>query len=482
MDPNALSTDVQQALQHAIGQLNDAFEQSTRKHNNKGKKSDKKRVRPEQDSENDGKEVTTKKKKKVKSKDSRSRSVSYAVQSESQSEAIAQEEEEEDEEEINPPRRSESSHTKKRSKGKQKANAPSTTSQSETSDVVIDPLLTGAAANANANDTADPNTSAAFISALLAAASATADPQQQPEQSTSSAVPASEPTQFPLSDAQFPQYFEHAPPGFPSTLPGAAFPDPSMFLAPGHGHTLDPASLQTFNEDLVRALQELDVAKLSAMLKGLGDAAAQLQGLSAFPSIMTDGGAGQVPVSSSALLGHRPKNTSNRDASANQPEAKQPQRSTAVTMPVPLLHPADQNLNHAHVLATRWMSAGKLAQMVRDEGLVYKKGKFSSAEEGAIKQAINHYQLVSIWFYFTIVRFIFSDFILQSKGLTDEQLNEIIFAKGPRKKDTAFWSEISMFDHLLSFNIHLTRMFKPHKFHNDLLLPCTTMLDGLTIP
>lgn len=403
MEPNALSTDVQQALQHAIGQLNDAFEQSTRKHNKKDKKSSKKHARPEPDSENDGREVPTKKK-KISSKGARSRSTSYAVRSETQSEVVAQEEEEEVEEEVNTVWRSKS-NDKKKSKGKQKAIAPSTTSQSETSDAAIDPLLTGAAANPNTNDTADPNNSAAFISAILAAASATADPQQQqqPEQSTSSAVPAAEPTQFPLSDAQFPQYFDHPPPaGFPGALPGAPFPDPSMFLAPGHGHALDPASLQTFNEDLVRALQELDVAKLSAMLKGLGDAAAQLQGLNAFPSVLTDGGAGQVPVSSSAILGHRPKNTSTRDVAANKPESKQPQRSTAVTMPVPF-HPADVNLSHAHILATRWMSAGKLAQMVRDEGLVYKKGKFSSAEEGAIKQAIDHYQLVSIRFYLAIV-------------------------------------------------------------------------------
>ena len=50
--------------------------------------------------------------------------------------------------------------------------------------------------------------------------------------------------------------------------------------------------------------------------------------------------------------------------------------------------------DHAWLLAHKWMSSAKLQEMVKAEGLVYKKGKFSAIEENALKNAIQQYREV----------------------------------------------------------------------------------------
>jgi len=90
-----------------------------------------------------------------------------------------------------------------------------------------------------------------------------------------------------------------------------------------------------------------------------------------------------------------------------------------MSLPGPEQH---MNVDHAYLLANKWMNAGKLADMVREQGLVYKKGKFSAIEEQQLKDAIENYRI--------------------HKGLTPEQLSELIFAKNGTK-DNAFWSEIT---------------------------------------
>ncbi|TFK75752.1 hypothetical protein BDN72DRAFT_756223 [Pluteus cervinus] len=83
---------------------------------------------------------------------------------------------------------------------------------------------------------------------------------------------------------------------------------------------------------------------------------------------------------------------------------------------------------HAYLLANKWLNANKLAELVKTQGchllgLVYKKGKFSAIEEQQLKSAIDAYRM--------------------GKGLTEEDMQEIIFPKNEKQKDNIFWSEIT---------------------------------------
>ncbi|KAF8204710.1 hypothetical protein BJ912DRAFT_840406 [Pholiota molesta] len=81
------------------------------------------------------------------------------------------------------------------------------------------------------------------------------------------------------------------------------------------------------------------------------------------------------------------------------------------------------NPDHAYLLANKWLGANKLAELVKREGLVYKKGKFSAIEEEQLRAAIEN--------------------INEFKGLTTNQIQEMIFSKTDKSKDTAFWSELT---------------------------------------
>ncbi|OBZ70249.1 Cyclin-D-binding Myb-like transcription factor 1 [Grifola frondosa] len=93
---------------------------------------------------------------------------------------------------------------------------------------------------------------------------------------------------------------------------------------------------------------------------------------------------------------------------------------------VPSPSMGQENPEHAHMLANVWMNAQKLAEMVKSEGLIYKKGKFSAIEEAQLNAAIEHYRIC--------------------KGLTEDQLTAIIFSK--EKGRDSFWSEITSALHL----------------------------------
>lgn len=49
---------------------------------------------------------------------------------------------------------------------------------------------------------------------------------------------------------------------------------------------------------------------------------------------------------------------------------------------------------HNELLATKWLSSDKLAQLVQSEGLVYRKGPFSADEKQLLTVAIEQYQMV----------------------------------------------------------------------------------------
>ncbi|RPD66837.1 hypothetical protein L226DRAFT_452371 [Lentinus tigrinus ALCF2SS1-7] len=119
----------------------------------------------------------------------------------------------------------------------------------------------------------------------------------------------------------------------------------------------------------------------------------------------------QQPVRSEAILGRPPKQKKARGPAGQED-----------TVPAPLQH---DNPDHAHMLANVWMSTSKLAELVRTEGLVYKKGKFSATEEAQLNSAIERYRV--------------------TKGLSLEELDQVIFSNkvGKDKGHESFWSEIT---------------------------------------
>ena len=74
-------------------------------------------------------------------------------------------------------------------------------------------------------------------------------------------------------------------------------------------------------------------------------------------------------------------------------------------------------------------------------GLVFKKGKFSVSESETLKQAIENYRIVSFPPYLSHIGI---DDLAKRNDMTEQQLNELIFAKGSRNKvNNAFWFDIS---------------------------------------
>jgi hypothetical protein len=155
------------------------------------------------------------------------------------------------------------------------------------------------------------------------------------------------------------------------------------------------------SDDILRALQDLDVTKVASVLKTLGEAAA----------------AANIPLTSlpSTLL-QRPQPTTSIDATPDIVE------STAQRVLQHRRHLVDVNTHqeplehsdHAELLATKWLGASKLKELARSQGqcqchlespdvqfspfvigLVYKKGKFSAIEEQQLSDAIKAYKEVS---------------------------------------------------------------------------------------
>jgi hypothetical protein len=183
----------------------------------------------------------------------------------------------------------------------------------------------------------------AFLDAVVSAASETGAPSETPysfsntcfDPPSSSSYPYSAiPNQLPLNAAAFQQ---------PDSFSSVTIPD------------LEYAS----NDDILHALQDLDVTKIASVLKTLGEAAA----------------AANVPLTSlpSTLL-RRPQpatpNDSVPSSSVGIAECHVP--------PVPQhdRHLVDLNTHrelvehsdHAELLATKWLSAQKLAELAKSQG------------------------------------------------------------------------------------------------------------------
>ncbi|KAF7352633.1 Nucleolar protein [Mycena venus] len=217
---------------------------------------------------------------------------------------------------------------------------------------------------------------------------------------------------FPLPNSvAYPPYFTGAEPSaslFP-TLNDLPFPD----LTFGS------------NEDVLRALQDLDMSKIAGVLKTLtetADAANIPIPMTAIPSTSRQ----PLPVASTSV-----------SAGGTKPNKKH-RRTLDITSPSSSSEPSSHS-SHAHLLANKWLGPAKLAELVASEGahilllarnlvnissgLVYKKGKFSAIEIKQINEAIEHYRT--------------------TRGLSEDDVNALIFPSDDKKKDAEFWTALT---------------------------------------
>ena len=255
--------------------------------------------------------------------------------------------------------------------------------------IPIDPALTS-----NSEGPADPQT-VAFLQALVAAADITNSQLAQTPVDQQLIHPPFDPN----APLMFPTHFVPMTPGFPYLIhPG--FVDPAGLVNASQGRLSLPELASHANEEIMRTLQGVDLAKLQGVLQVLGDAAAAAEqpsdmlhvppGYQGMPPPPTLPPTKQNPAQSHTILGQPSKN--------NEP-------------PPPPDWQKFANPVHAELLATKWMNTGKLKEMAQTEGsfvcrsfthwtewtkgLVYRQGKFSEIEESQLRNAIENYRMVS---------------------------------------------------------------------------------------
>ncbi|KAF7355475.1 Carbohydrate esterase family 9 protein [Mycena sanguinolenta] len=219
----------------------------------------------------------------------------------------------------------------------------------------------------------------------------------------SSAAPTEQPPTQPPSDSLFPlANYTAYPPYFPGAQPNTSSVFPTLNNLPFSDLAMGS------NEDVLNALQNLDITKIAGVLKTLTDAA----------------DAANIPLATigtpSTNMQHVPPVASGSGSASKNPRKKH--RRTLEVLP-PSGSSSSANPDHAHLLANKWMSATKLGELVASEGLVYKKGKFSAIEIKQINDAIEEYRI--------------------TKGLSEQDINAIIFPADDKTKDAAFWSTIT---------------------------------------
>lgn len=205
--------------------------------------------------------------------------------------------------------------------------------------------------------------SAAFLNAVVAAASATSDVQRM-EIAPYQATPPYQDQQIhpdqPSPYIQYPHYAFHdlsqfgqpAPQGHPN-FPALGGPLPDFHLAS--------------NDDIIRALQDMDMSKIASVLKSLGDAAAANASANNPPAFAPP------PISSlpaTTIARSQPQvdlpSTSTGPVLSSIPKSTKSSHKRVLNMSLP--GPEQAKPEHAHMLANKWMNASKLAELVKTQG------------------------------------------------------------------------------------------------------------------
>lgn len=107
------------------------------------------------------------------------------------------------------------------------------------------------------------------------------------------------------------------------------------------------------------------------------------------------------------------------------------------------------SLAPSHLLLGSGRESLSLTTIAFHTGLKYKKGPFSKAEDATLLQALENYKKVrqglphraDVFLLFFIKPLLLS----QAHGLSDDDLDRVVFAKGKKEREdnANFWSEIS---------------------------------------
>lgn len=182
-----------------------------------------------------------------------------------------------------------------------------------------------------------------FLDAVVSAASATNSHSESPYSTSQPCFDSQPSSSYPYSTI----------PNDPS-LNSGAFQPPDSFSS-----TTAPVLDYGSNDDIIRALQDLDVTKIATVLKTLGEAAAAANApLTSLPSTLLQRQHVVVPIDST--LSHP---TAIAESSA--PQVLQHDRRLADTS---MRHESLEPSDHARILATKWLSATKLAEMAKTQG------------------------------------------------------------------------------------------------------------------
>lgn len=373
----ALTSDIQRALQDAIGEANNAFSQTTSTSIKKKKK--KKRARDitdggESQADDDGRSLGEKKKKK------KQRLLEDAVA---------------DEDSGLPTEETTELRKKKKSKkkGKEKQNMSAVSSHQPIEHTGFPPQ-TVYTQNPFDLQVASPNkapaSTAAFLSALVTAASEETQQQQLLQAQSQGHQPVA---QYDHSQQQAHPHYMPFQIGYPYQHPPQYEGQPSSSSEQQQHSSLFPTPMGVplnelangSNEDILRALQDLDMSKIANVLKTLGEAAAaanvphhpqyqpaflggpSTHNLTAPPPPPLN----QVPSTAGDILLHStsvdPKLPHQMGAQQvlQQPARQAHNRVLDMSLPGP-----EQQISadHAWILANKWLNAAKLAEMVKTQG------------------------------------------------------------------------------------------------------------------
>lgn len=203
-----------------------------------------------------------------------------------------------------------------------------------------------------------PQSPEAFLDAVVSAAPATGAPS---ESSYNFAQPCFGPS--PSSSYPYPTIANDLSLQPPDSFSNTTVPD------------LDYAS----NDDILRALQDLDVTKIASVLKTLGEAAAAANvPLATLPSTLLQRQQPATPIDSTP-----PDSTPMNEGPA--PQAPQHHRTL---VDVNTQRGSLEHSDHAGLLATKWLSANKLAELARTQGQCCGTSPFVSYSMPSIRDRI----------------------------------------------------------------------------------------------
>ncbi|KAH8088306.1 hypothetical protein HD553DRAFT_306104 [Filobasidium floriforme] len=103
-------------------------------------------------------------------------------------------------------------------------------------------------------------------------------------------------------------------------------------------------------------------------------------------------------------------------------------------------------MNHAEILATKWLKAPELKALAEENGITWKMGPFTFSEKSQIRHFLEQYRAI--------------------RGLTEQQLSDVINASGKnaRVQYGSFWKDVAMSvpgRPLISVHAHVKRAYEP---------------------